>query len=466
MEPLATILTSSFSSRVVRKFSLLRQSRRFSFSNLEALEYSGDGFQCGNNGQNLCRSSEFDCTVLQHRMQEYAKSGLLREALNTLSLMRHVQGRPTVNDYNALMYCYLNSRHVTIAELIDIYEGLKRFGPFPNASTFNTLLNGSLRLEKWGYALWIAEEMCRNGFIPSYSALMSLLRKSLNSGSLVESFSVVELMLRFDYLPKEAYLNSFFSILCRAGRVCEAYFLLSVLLEKGFFPNVYSYNPILLGLCKSSQSAMAMAFLGFLKKRGLTCNAYTYTGLVYGFCREGLYDVAYWVLDKMQNDGCKPTVVTYTTIIKFLCQDGKVKEAKCTLDAMEKGGCSPDLVTCNIMLRALCCHNMILEAIEFIRLMDEKGFCPDVFTCSAFLGGFLKAGHPRYVNELLNDILAKGCNVDAAICNIYFHGLCQVRKIWTPHWSFLIFLNGLEMGLTRLPSIQLCQQLASRETLR
>ncbi|KAJ8633117.1 hypothetical protein MRB53_026453 [Persea americana] len=367
MEPLATIVTSSFSSRVIRKYSLLRQSRRFSLCTLEALEYSGDGFQCGNNGQNLCRSFEFDYTVLQHRMQEYANSGLLREALNTLSLMRHVQGRPTVNDYNALMYSYLKSRYVTIAELIDIYEALKRFGPFPNASTFNTLLNGSLRLEKWDYALWIAEEMCRNGFVPSYSALMSLLRKSLNSGSLVESFSVVELMLRFDYLPKEAYLNSFFSILCRAG-------------------------------------------------------------LVYGFCREGLYEVAYWILDKMQNDGCKPTVVTYTTVIKFLCQDGKVKEAKCTLDAMEKEGCSPDLITFNIMLHALCCHNMILEASELIRLMDGKGFCPDVFTCSAFLGGFLKAGHPRYVNELLNDILAKGCNVDAAICNIYFNGLCQENR--------------------------------------
>eukprot|EP00268_Persea_americana_P007989 TRINITY_DN13064_c1_g1_i1.p1 TRINITY_DN13064_c1_g1~~TRINITY_DN13064_c1_g1_i1.p1 ORF type:complete len:136 (+),score=13.27 TRINITY_DN13064_c1_g1_i1:124-531(+) len=81
-----------------------------------------------------------------------------------------------------------------------------------------------------------------------------------------------------------------------------------------------------------------------------------------------------------------------------------------------------------LMLRALCCHNMILEACKLICLMDERCFSPNLFTCSAFLGGLLKAGHPRYVNELLNDILAKGCNVDAAICNIYFNGLCQENR--------------------------------------
>ncbi|RVW54004.1 hypothetical protein CK203_073007 [Vitis vinifera] len=78
---------------------------------------------------------------LQHTMQNDAAPGNLRKSLCALNSIRY----PSVNDYNALLYHYLksSSRHlIVLDELVQVYFGMKRLGPYPNASTFNILLDG------------------------------------------------------------------------------------------------------------------------------------------------------------------------------------------------------------------------------------------------------------------------------------------------------------------------------------
>ncbi|KAL7163023.1 hypothetical protein ACSBR2_039178 [Camellia fascicularis] len=116
---------------------------------------------------------------------------------------------------------------------------MKRFGPYPNASTFNTFLNAMLSLSHANnieLTFIIAEEMYTRGFIPSFSFLSKLLNKSLKSGYLIEdALYELKLMLRLDYCPPEPNLNLLIVCLSKAGMITEAYFVFSVLLQRDSF---------------------------------------------------------------------------------------------------------------------------------------------------------------------------------------------------------------------------------------
>ncbi|KAG6585432.1 hypothetical protein SDJN03_18165, partial [Cucurbita argyrosperma subsp. sororia] len=57
---------------------------------------------------------------LQSRMQNYAASGDLPEALETLNFMKNVAGKPSVYDYNALFHRYLSSGNVSLEQLVQV----------------------------------------------------------------------------------------------------------------------------------------------------------------------------------------------------------------------------------------------------------------------------------------------------------------------------------------------------------
>ncbi|KAK5839342.1 hypothetical protein PVK06_008120 [Gossypium arboreum] len=172
--------------------------------------------------------------------------------------MKNIDGKPTVYDCNVLMYFYLKSKNTYWQELVEMYTGMKRFGPPPVASTFNTLLNRMLLLGDLKHAIFIVEEMYRNHFVPSFTSLSKTLKMAVKVGNLLDGLLVSEFMLRYDYHPTEPTLNKFILMLCDAGMVSDACFVFSVLLKKSYVYSVYCYNPILWALCKTGQSYTAL----------------------------------------------------------------------------------------------------------------------------------------------------------------------------------------------------------------
>nr|GMD43238.1 pentatricopeptide repeat-containing protein At1g62910-like [Ipomoea batatas] len=180
-------------------------------------------------------STELVYSELQHKMQGYAASGCIKKAFEVLYAMRCVSGKPTVHDYNSLLYFHMKSKVVVIDELGEIYLGMKRFGPSPNAITFNTMLNGMVSLGRLRDGILIAKEMFESGFLPSFTALSKLLKKSFILGSLEDTLSLFVFMLRLGYVPTEPSLRKLILALCKVGRVPEAYQVLSVLISKDCF---------------------------------------------------------------------------------------------------------------------------------------------------------------------------------------------------------------------------------------
>ncbi|XP_022751577.1 pentatricopeptide repeat-containing protein At1g64580-like [Durio zibethinus] len=245
-------------------------------------------------------------------------------ALKTVDFFE--EGDTHVSDYPELqrrMQSYATSENVCWQELVEMYMAMKRFGPPPNASTFNTLRSGMLNLGNLKRATFIVEEIYRSHFVPSFSSLLKTLKKAVQVGNLLDGLTVFELMLWYDYPPTEPTLNKFISMLCEAGMVSEACFVFSVLLRKGYVYGAYCYNPILWALCKSGRSYIALQLFYLMKKKGFVHNVCSYTALIYGFSREGLEDDVFLCLDFIPSDSCKPNVITYMIIVKFLFDNGK-----------------------------------------------------------------------------------------------------------------------------------------------
>ncbi|CAH9115592.1 unnamed protein product [Cuscuta epithymum] len=372
--------------------------------------------------------------ALHRKLQVYAVSGCIKKAIEALSSMRCVSWKPTVHDYNSLIYCNMRSKFVSIDEIVEVYLGMKRFGPSPNAITFNTMLNGLISLGRLRDAIWISKDMREIGFLPSFSMLSKLLKKSFILGSLSDSFSIFEFMLNLGCIPTEPCLVKLFVALCKDDPNIPptAFVVLTVLLsKKDCFQGSRDFNPIFWALCKSNHIDYALAFLCYLKKMGFRCDVYSYTALVYGFCRKKSWKEAFECLDEMEVEGHEPNVITYTIVIKSLSDDGKLKESLDLLKMMEEiKGCSPDLVTYNVVLRALCQHNRRHFKIgELVQIIDGKGFTPDQYTYAAIAVGLLKRRKLSVAERLIRRIISSSCCfVDVVIYNIYLNILCKGNR--------------------------------------
>ncbi|XP_054783715.1 pentatricopeptide repeat-containing protein At1g09900-like [Prosopis cineraria] len=377
-------------------------------------------------------SEAHDCNYieLQHIMQNYATSGYFEKAMETLRCMRNIEGKPTVYDYNGLIYCYLRSHNVSTDKLEQLYQGMKRFGPVPNALTFNTLLNGLLSLSNLKTAFLIVKEMHSSGFVPSFSLLSRMLKKLIYSGHFIDSLNMFDFVMRLKYCPTHHTVDSLVSMLANAGLIQKAYFVLSTLLEEGYFCGTHNYNKILWAMCKSNQSYAALQLLYLMKKKGIIPSVCSYTALVYGFCKEGWCEEdLLHCLDDMESDGCKPNVKTYTIIIKFLCDNGRIGQALEYLAKMQSRGCEPDLTTYNVILRELCHQDREDDVVEILQVINQKGYLPNPHTCAALSGGLLKIGKSGVAFEILRCVISKGCALDIAVLNILFHCLCLEGRL-------------------------------------
>lgn len=362
----------------------------------------------------------------------YASRGQIVNAMESLNMLRMFPGRPSVHEYNQLISCYLDSKKVVSRMLMELYNVMKVYGPYPDFLTYEILLNGMASFGSSRDGVFMVEEMCRSGYRPLFPSLSGLLEKSLELGSVQDSLSVLNLMLRFDYYPMPFSAKRFIVSLCGSGMFREAHFLFSLLLEKNrqYFRSAcnYSHNQILWALCKCGQLSNALAFFGSLEKKGVVPNESSYTALIYGFCGARLWEDTYRCLDLMEIVGRKPNVKTYTVIFKFLCDVGKIKEALRLLNKMNEEGCFPDLVTFNILLRELCHQGMLGMMYALLGHINQKGFSPNQFTYASLAGGLLRRGYVPLVKNFLQVSMSVESVTDTAIYNIYLHALCCEHK--------------------------------------
>lgn len=414
---LSRIRTIRYSQR--RSSNCLLRLLNFSSSTaLKAVEFNEESSSCDN-----------DYVELHGRMRRFAAKGELGRALQTLDFMRKMTGKPTVDDFNALIYSYFKSGNVVLHQLLQVLGEMERSGPVPNELTYKGIYNGMLRLGYLEDAYFTAQRMFNLEILPSYESLMRLLKKSLRVGKLDHTFNVLQLMLKLEYVPTSHSINSYIFELTKLGMVVEACRLLYYFFVNGHFRFARSCDLILWALCKSGKSYYALEFSYLIKKKGgIVLNDRSYTALLYGFLREGLMKEAYSCWRDMQSNGCKPNLITYTVLLKSLLDRGNTEGAHEVLVRMEDEGWDPDLYIYNIITRELCCRKKIANVTELFESIESVGLEPDLYTYSAIVGGLVKAGMGRNALGIFRDLVSQGCRLDRVMYNIAYHYLCREER--------------------------------------
>ncbi|BBG93580.1 Pentatricopeptide repeat superfamily protein, partial [Prunus dulcis] len=289
-------------------------------------------------------------------MQGHASSGNFAKALDFLNSMRNVPGKPTVYDFNALLYSYLKSQSLP-------WNGKIR--PTPNSSTFNVLLNGKdVKPDMTTYNV-ILHELCLQDRVDEVVHLLDMIE---NKGFSPNSYTYAAwrrpVKNRGCYVDVAVY-NIYFHCLCHENRSKEALYLLKKMMEEdclklldymtcnGSSPTIVTFNVLLGSLCKNGLVGIAQQVFKHLRNTGFFPDKTSYNILIHAFIREGNKVMVNQLVNDMYSQGLKPDLFTYGSLISGLCKEGKASVALKLRDEMVENGLAPSIVIYNTLLEAM-----------------------------------------------------------------------------------------------------------------
>ncbi|MFQ6671465.1 hypothetical protein Gotur_036008 [Gossypium turneri] len=138
-------------------------------------------------------------------------------------------------------------------------------GCAPDIRSYNIMINGYCKAERFDEAMELFHEISRKGPVPDTVTYNTLMQAMWNS----------ELEL---------------SIVC--------------------------YNILIGGLCKAGHIEVGKELFHKLSVNGLKPDVYTYAIMVNGFCNEGLADEAYQLFRSMGDNDCLPNSCCYNVMIQ------------------------------------------------------------------------------------------------------------------------------------------------------
>jgi pentatricopeptide repeat protein len=220
-------------------------------------------------------------------------------------------------------------------------------GCSPTVITYNTLIDGLCKAEKYQEALSITREMVGKGFTPDIRTYGSLIRG-----------------------------------LCQDKMINAALAIWNQISNKGLQADVmmYKYNILIHGLCSAGRAHEALRiYLEMKGRKNCSPNLVTYNTLMGGFYELGSIDKAASHLTAILDDGLKLDIITYNIRIKGLCSCNRIPEGFFLLDEVLASGIIPTDITWNILVRAVVaygpiqiCHLGITHGIELYSFLLDS----------------------------------------------------------------------------------------------
>ncbi|THG14646.1 hypothetical protein TEA_023839 [Camellia sinensis var. sinensis] len=342
-------------------------------------------------------------------------------------------------------YCRLNQVHFGFSLLGSLFKR----GFTPDATTFNTLINGLILEDKTPEAVELFKKLITTREIePDLVMYGTVVNGLCRTGNTIRAVSLLRIMEEGRCKPSIVVYNTIIDSLCKDRMMDDAVKLFTEMDEKDIFPDVVTYNSLIHGLCNFGRWEEATEMLREMLDSGIAPNVRTFNVLVAACTKEGMMNEAEGVLEVMIQRGVDPDVVTYNTLMDGYCLQRHMDEAIRLFNTIVDRGLHPDVVSYNILINGYCKKMKIDEAMHIFREMPRRGLKPNIGTFNTMLQGLFRSSRCGAAQELFNEMQVVGIIPNSQTYDILLDGLCKNGHISKALSLFhMMERNGLDLDV-------------------
>lgn len=357
-----------------------------------------------------------------HVITSYGRARLPDAAVRTFESIPSFRCRRTVRSFNSLLNALLNCAEYE--RMIEFFYSMDKYA-YPDACTYNILINACGKVGRFDDARKLFDEMPRRGAFPSVVTFGTLVYWLCENDMLKEAFELKnEMVIGYGLHPNSHIYASLIKGACLVGNLNEAYRLKDEMVRDRIELDSSIYNTLINALFQTGRKDEVSRLLEEMQENGCRPDTVTYNAMISGLCKAKDPEAARKVLDEMAEKGSKPDVISFNVIIRQLCKEGKLNEANDLFEDMPRRGCHPDVVSYRVLFDGLSEHLQFEEAFLVLDEMIFKGYAPRASSVNGFLDSLCKEKKHELLVRVLNS-LGKGnlLDIDAwvqavsAVCN-------------------------------------------------
>ncbi|KAK1258968.1 hypothetical protein QJS04_geneDACA021774 [Acorus gramineus] len=335
--------------------------------------------------------------------------------------------RPQITTFNILIDGLCKAERFDLA--VSMFDEMSKWGLKPRTITYNMVLRGLCLAKQIDSARSLVQMMISNGCDPDDYTWPTLLSGYCWSDRIDEALELLRLLRlqRFELGPFN--YSCVIDWLFKKGWFDEALMLYKAVLEiDNVVPDCVLYNVVIKWFSKAGRMVEAFGFFNEMVGRGLVPDVFSYNALIEGLCQVGSLENAYKIFRELPKRRIVPDLMTYTILIHGFCTVGLIGGALELFEELQKRGYTPSVVTYGTLMEGLCKTGRSEDARFLYRKIEMKGNSPPLsvdkrvkLLCD--LGEFIKA------YELLRDLdKGRGVAPNISLYNILIAGLCWERK--------------------------------------
>lgn len=325
--------------------------------------------------------------------------------------------------YNIMLKFAVKNRDIDMASSLINDMAAKTFRP--NLSTYNSLLNLCLKLQRHDSAVFFYQKMKEMQAVPdsfTYSIMLNGakthsydiklintiledVRASLDGSNTrldeVVFNTILEILFTYDLLDQFDFFHSemkrqkipessfTFSVVLKKLSKMEDFDKISAvfdeLLEKKIAVSDFNYGFILDYFAKAKRMDWAYAIYRKLRDNNVELSSIIFTTMVKGFINVGDYDKALQCFNEIKHLTEQPgMIITYNCALDVLVHQEKIDEALVLLDQIQKLF-KADLISYSTIIKGLCKANKRTQAFQLIKQMIDSKIEYDVSIMNLFL---------------------------------------------------------------------------------
>ncbi|PIN10832.1 hypothetical protein CDL12_16579 [Handroanthus impetiginosus] len=268
------------------------------------------------------------------------------------------------------------AKHGLIDQAVELFNGLKNFGCPQTTEVYNSLLFALCEVKNFQGAYALIRRMIRKGTVPDKRTYSVLVNAWCSAGKMREAQDFLEEMSKKGFNPPVRGRDLLIDGLLNAGYLESAKGLVRKMSKEGFVPDVGTFNCLAEALCKSGEIDFCINLFHDVCRLGFCPNSETYKIMITATSKIGRVDEAFRILHTSIEDGHRPFPSLYAPILKSLCRRGQFDDAFSFFADMKVKGHPPNRPLYTMLIKMCGRGGRFVEAANYLVEMTELNLLP------------------------------------------------------------------------------------------